>query len=115
MAVPLGDGIMSETFTRWLIRILFLIGYGWYFWLALENLLGILALATGTGGTLNLYGWVILITGVVAPVLVYAIATFVTRKKSNGMTFLVFALGLSLLAVLFINMLAISNLGASPA
>ncbi|MBX3311479.1 MAG: hypothetical protein KF916_01065 [Microbacteriaceae bacterium] len=104
---------MKTKLQTWLIPALFFIGYGWYLWLALANLFGVLALAAWSGGSLNLYAWVVLISGVVAPLAVFIFATIVTRKKSALMTVLVFTLGLSILAVLWLDMVAIANLGAT--
>jgi hypothetical protein len=104
---------MKTKLQAWLIPVLFFIGYAWYLWLALANLFGVLALAAWSGGSLNLYAWVILISGVVAPLAVFVFATIVTRKKSALTTVLIFALGLSILAVLWIDMVAIANLAST--
>ena len=101
---------MKSRLLTWLIPILFSIGYLWYFWLALANMFAILGLAAWAGGSLNLYAWVILLSGVVAPLAVFVLATIVTKKKPALTTVLVFALGLCLLAVLWIDMVAIANL-----
>ncbi len=116
MAILLGNRAMNtkkSALLTWLIPLLFLIAYGWYFWLALSNLLGILAYADWAGGQLNLYAWIILLSGLLAPVAVFLVVTIVTWRKALGLTLLVFAMGLSLLAVLWVDMLAIAQLGGT--
>jgi hypothetical protein len=85
------------------IAIFFGLFYAYSAWSGLGNLIGLNAAAAGLDTTLNGFGWGLLLTGVLAPVLVFGIAFWLGRRREAGPQALLLLAGLCLVSALSLD------------
>jgi polyferredoxin len=66
------------------IAIIFGLFYAYSVWSGLGNLIGLNSAAQALDTTLNGFGWGLLLTGVLAPVLVFGLAFWLGRRREAG-------------------------------
>lgn len=74
--------------------------YAYDIWAAVGNLVGLNQVAQRLSTQLNGFGWTLLIAGVLAPAVVYAIAFWLGRNRGAGVLGLYLLVGLCLVAAL---------------
>jgi hypothetical protein len=85
------------------IAILFGLFYAYTAWSGLGNLIGLNAAAAALDTTLNGFGWGLLLTGVLAPVLVFGLAFWLGRRREAGPQALLLLAGLCLVSALSLD------------
>ncbi|MCU1447037.1 bacitracin resistance protein [Cryobacterium sp.] len=85
------------------IAILFGLFYAYSAWSGLENLIGLSSIAQGLDTSLNGFGWGLLLTGVLAPIVVFAIAFWLGRRREAGPQALMLLAGLCLVSALSLD------------
>jgi hypothetical protein len=85
------------------VAILFGLFYAYSAWSGLGNLLGLNAAAEALDTTLNGFGWGLLLTGVLAPVLVFGLAFWLGRRREVGPQALLLLAGLCLVSALSLD------------
>lgn len=93
------------------IAVVFGLFYAYDAWEAVGNLVGLYLQAQSLDTRLSGFGWGVLLAGIVLPVLVYAIAFWLGRKRSFGVQALLFLAGLAFVAVLSLDMFVLFGLG----
>ena len=88
---------------RWAILGFFGLLFAYDVWEAIGNFIGIYAQGLPFGMVLTASGWVILLLAVVAPIILYVLATVLTRKKSAGVALAIFVIGLTVSAVISLD------------
>lgn len=95
---------------RWLlltIAAFFALFYAYDIWEAIGNLVGLNLQAQSLDTQLSVFGWAVLIVGVLLPVVVYAIAYRLGRNRAFGVQALTLLVGLCAVAAISINMAAV--------
>ena len=90
-------------FIRWLILGLFGLLFAYDVWEAVSNFIGIYTQGLPFGLVLTVWGWVFLLFAVVAPIILFVLATVFSRKTSGGIAFVMFALALMVSAVITLD------------
>jgi hypothetical protein len=85
------------------IAILFGLFYAYSAWSGLGNLIGLNDTAQGLDTTLSGFGWGLLLTGVLAPLLVFAVAFWLGRRREAGPQALLLLAGLCLVSALSLD------------
>jgi hypothetical protein len=85
------------------VAILFGLFYAYSAWSGLGNLIGLNRAAELLDTTLSGFGWGLLLTGVIAPVLVFAIAFWLGRRREIGPQALLLLAGLALVSALSLD------------
>ena len=85
------------------IAIFFGLFYAYSAWSGLGNLIGLNSAAQDLDTTLNGFGWGLLLTGVLAPVLVFALAFWLGRRREAGPQALLLLAGLCLVSALSLD------------
>jgi hypothetical protein len=85
------------------VAILFGLFYAYSAWAGLGNLIGLNRAAELLDTTLSGFGWGLLLTGVLAPVLVFAIAFWLGRRREIGPQALLLLAGLALVSALSLD------------
>lgn len=92
---------------RSVIRGVILVFFGLLFaydvWEAIGNFIGIYSQGLPFGLVLTVSGWVILLLAVFAPIILFVVATVFTRNKSAGFSLAVFVMGLTVSAVISLD------------
>lgn len=99
---------------RWLsviIAVLFGLFFVYDMWEAIGNLVGLNLTATSLDTQLSGFGWTVLIFAVLMPLLVFAVAFWIGRRRSAGAQAVLYFAGLCLVAVLSIDILVMFGLG----
>lgn len=109
------DSPLARTRTpRWItiaLAVLFGLFYVYDVWEAIGNLVGLTLTAQSLDTQLSGFGWTVLIFAVLMPLLVFAIAFVIGRRRSAGVQAVIFFVGLCLVAVLSIDILVMFGLG----
>lgn len=85
------------------VAILFGLFYAYSAWAGLGNLIGLNDAAGRLDTTLSGFGWGLLLTGVLAPVVVFAIAFWLGRRREIGPQILLLLTGLALVSALSLD------------
>jgi hypothetical protein len=85
------------------IAILFGLFYAYSAWSGLGNLIGLNSAAQDLGTTLNGFGWGVLLTGVLAPIVVFGLAFWLGRRREAGPQALILLAGLCLVSALSLD------------
>jgi hypothetical protein len=85
------------------IAILFGLFYAYSAWSGLGNLFGLNNAAQGLDTTLSGFGWGLLLTGVLAPIVVFGIAFWLGRRREAGPQALLLLAGLALVSALSLD------------
>jgi hypothetical protein len=85
------------------IAILFGLFYAYSAWSGLGNLIGLNNAAQALDTTLNGFGWGLLLTGVLAPLVVFGLAFWLGRKREAGPQALLLLAGLCLVSAISLN------------
>ena len=85
------------------IAILFGLFYAYNAWSGLGNLIGLNNAAQGLDTTLSGFGWGVLLTGVLAPIVVFGIAFWLGRRREAGPQALLLLAGLALVSALSLD------------
>ncbi|MDH6236378.1 hypothetical protein [Cryobacterium sp. CG_9.6] len=117
-------GVVSESNTaasasrrrapRWItltLAIIFGLFYAYDVWEAVGNLVGVSLNAQSLDTTLNGLGWTVLIWGIVMPVLVFAAAFWLGRRRSIAVQVLLYLVGLATAAALALDLFVLFSVG----
>jgi len=85
------------------IAILFGFFYAYSAWSGLGNLIGLNSAAEQLDTTLNGFGWGLLLTGVLAPIVVFGIAFWLGRRREAGPQALLLLAGLALVSAISLD------------
>ena len=85
------------------IAILFGLFYAYSAWSGLGNLIGLNSAAQDLDTTLNGFGWGLLLTGVLAPIVVFGLAFWLGRRREAGPQALLLLAGLCLVSALSLD------------
>ena len=92
------------------------IGFGLFFaydaWEAVGNLIGMAGIATALETTITGLGWVVLIAAILLPVVLFAAAFLLGRRRTAVMQAALYLTGLAVSAVLYLDILLMFGLGA---
>jgi hypothetical protein len=88
----------------------FALVFAYAVWNAIGNLVAAVGAAAGTGLRLNALGWFIWIFAAIFPVIVYAVAFVIARRRRAATALLVFLSGLALVAVFWLDVVAYTAL-----
>jgi hypothetical protein len=111
---PAGDARAGAT-PLWLavaIAVFFGLFYAYDAWEAVGNLVGLNAAAGQLGTTLSGFGWGVLIVGILMPILVFALAFWLGRRRKAGVQALLFFAGLCVSAVLSLDIFVLFGAGS---
>ncbi|MET1015440.1 MAG: hypothetical protein ABWX76_01395 [Leifsonia flava] len=100
---------------RWLtltLAILFGLLFAYDVWEAVGNLAGVSIIASGLETSINAVGWVVLILGILLPVVVFALAFLLGRKRDVLSQVLLYLAGLGAVAAVSLSLLALFGVGA---
>jgi hypothetical protein len=86
-----------------IIAILFGLFYAYAAWSGLGNLIGLNNAAQALDTTLNGFGWGVLLTGVLAPIVVFGLAFWLGRRREAGPQALILLAGLCFVSALALN------------
>jgi hypothetical protein len=92
-----------SAFIRWVILGIFGLLFAYDVWEAIGNFIGIYTQGLPFGLVLTVLGWVILLLAVCAPIILYVLATVLTRKKSVGLSLAVFVICLAVSAAISLD------------
>ena len=81
-------------------------------WEAVGNLVGVTVVASGLGTTINALGWVVLLFGILLPILVFALAYLLGRRRNPLSQVLLYLAGLGTVAAVSLSLLAVFGLGS---
>lgn len=90
---------MMRRVIRWLILGLFGLLFAYDVWEAVSNFIGIYAQGLPFGLVLTVSGWIFLLFAVVAPIILFVLATIFSRKTSAVAGLVIFTLALMVSAV----------------
>ncbi|MGY4857399.1 bacitracin resistance protein [Cryobacterium sp. AP23] len=85
------------------IAILFGLFYAYSAWSGLGNLIGLNTAAAALDTSLSGFGWGLLLTGVLAPLVVFGIAFWLGRRREAGPQALMLLAGLCLISALSLD------------
>jgi hypothetical protein len=85
------------------VAILFGLFYAYVAWSGVGNLVGVSTMAQGLDTTLSGFGWGVLLVGVLAPVVVFAVAFWLGRRREVGPQALILLAGLCLVSALSLD------------
>ena len=85
------------------IAILFGLFYAYSAWSGLGNLIGLNTAAAALDTSLSGFGWGLLLTGVLAPLVVFGIAFWLGRRREAGPQVLMLLAGLCLISALSLD------------
>ena len=92
------------------------IAFGLFFaydaWEAVGNLIGMAGIATALETTITGLGWVVLIAAILSPVVLFAAAFLLGRRRTAVMQAALYLTGLAVSAVLYLDILLMFGLGA---
>jgi hypothetical protein len=88
------------------LAILFGLFYAYDVFEALGNLLGISDFANGLDASINGFGWVLLVLGLVLPIAIFATAFTLARQRGPLVQVAFYAVGLGLSAALSLDIIA---------
>ncbi|MCU1442140.1 MAG: hypothetical protein JWQ59_290 [Cryobacterium sp.] len=114
-ASPSTGTTRTDSTPLWLavtIAVFFGLFFAYDAWEAVGNLLGLNAAAGQLGTTLSGFGWGVLILGILLPILVFALAFWLGRRRRAGVQALLFFVGLCLSAVLSLDIFVMFGLGS---
>ena len=100
---------------RWLtltLAILFGLFFAYDVWEAVGNLAGVSIVASGLETSINALGWVVLIVGILLPVVVFAAAYWLGRRRDPLAQLLLYLAGLGVVAALSLSLLALFGIGS---
>jgi hypothetical protein len=105
------DRASGPFWLRIVTAVVFALLYAYDVWEAIGNLVGLNLQAQSLDTSLSGFGWAVLIAGIVLPVLVYAIAFWLGRRRHAGVLALLLLAGLALDAALSLDMFVLLGLG----
>ncbi|MET0934197.1 MAG: hypothetical protein ABWX56_10810 [Mycetocola sp.] len=94
------------------LAIVFGLLFAYDVWEAVGNLVGVNVVASGLGTTINAVGWVVLILGILLPVLVFALAYWLGRRRDLLAQVLLYLAGLGTVAAVSLSLLALFGIGS---
>jgi len=98
---------------RWLLLTI-AVGFGLFYaydvWEAVGNLVGLNELAQSLDTQLSGFGWAVLISGVLLPGVVYAVAYRLGRNRAFGVQALTLLVGLCAVAVISLDIVVVFSL-----
>jgi hypothetical protein len=102
--------------TPFWLEITLAIAFGLFFaydaWEAVGNLVGVADLAGTLETSISGLGWVVLITAILLPVLLFAAAFLLGRRRSAVMQAALYLTGLAISALLYLDILLMFGVGA---
>ncbi|QIK62449.1 DUF3422 domain-containing protein [Leucobacter viscericola] len=96
---------MVKVVSAWVVGFLLAVLYLYAATAAIGNLIGMSGLAGALGTGLSAVGWIWLITGIVMPVVLLSLALILGRKRKAGIRILLLAVGITVVAVLQIDLM----------
>lgn len=96
---------MVRIVTAWVAGVLLAVLYVYAAIAAVGNILGMIGLAGALGTGLSASGWLWLTLGVLIPVLVFALALLLSRRRGPWTRILLLAAGIAVVAVLQIDVM----------
>ncbi|MWB99911.1 bacitracin resistance protein [Agromyces seonyuensis] len=111
---PVADPVPAAPFRpTWLvlaISILFGLFFAWDAWEAVGNFLSITQYyVDGLGGTITVLGWFVYLGSILLPIVIFAAALWLTRRRSVWQLAVVMFAGLCLSAALWLDIIARAN------
>lgn len=94
---------MMGKILRWLTVGIFGLFFAFDVWEAVGNFVGIYSQGLLLGLVLTGWGWLLLLLGVFAPIIVFVLAMNFTRKMSAAKSFAIFAIALMVSAVIALD------------
>lgn len=102
--------------TPFWVEVALAIAFGLFFaydaWEAVGNLVGIAAVASTLGTAITGLGWVVLIAAILLPVLLFAVAFLVGRRRPAVVQAALYLTGLAVSAALYLDILLMFGPGA---
>ena len=96
-----------EFWAKLAVILAFALYYIWDVFEAVSNLIGVLLYAATLGGQLNSFAWLVLITGILLPIVFFAAAVVVARKRTKGPTALILFVGIAAVSTLSLSLEAL--------
>lgn len=93
------------------VAVIFGLFYAYDVWEAIGNLVGLSLAAQNLDTRLSGYGLTVLIGGILLPLVVYAVAFWLGRRRGIGVRALLLFVGLCLVAALSLDIYALFGLG----
>lgn len=98
------------------LEVALAIAFGLFFaydaWEAVGNLVGITTLATTLGTSITGLGWVVLVAAILLPILLFAIAFLLGRRRTAVVQVALYLTGLAVSAALYLDILLLFGPGA---
>lgn len=94
------------------LAIVFGLLFAYDVWEAVGNLVGVNVVASGLETSINALGWVVLISGILLPVLVFALAYRLGRRRDPLAQVLLYLAGLGTVAAVSLSLLALFGIGS---
>ena len=94
---------MMRTLARWLTVGVFGLFFAFDVWEAVGNFIGIYSQGLLLGLVLTGWGWLFLLLGIFAPIIVFVLAMIFTRKMSAARSLALFAVALTVSAVISLD------------
>lgn len=102
--------------TPFWLELVLAIAFGLFFaydaWEAVGNLVGMAGVASALGTTISPTGWVVLISAILLPVVLFAVAFLIGRRRSAVIQAALYLAGLAVSAALYLDILLMFGPGA---
>ncbi|TDW31144.1 hypothetical protein [Cryobacterium psychrophilum] len=99
---------------RWLglsLAIIFGLVYAYDVWEAIGNIVGVSLAAQSLDTTLSGFGWLVLVWGIAMPVVVFALAFWIGRRRTAVIQALLYLAGLAVVAALALDLFVLFGVG----
>ena len=99
---------MKVTQTRsvgaWILAAVFALLFAYDVWEGIGNFVGVMAQSLSLGISLSAFGWFAVVFGILAPLVIFFAALWVTRKRSLLPAFVIYVVALSISAVIGVDL-----------
>jgi hypothetical protein len=99
---------MNEKLTRsvgaWILAAVFALLFAYDAWEGIGNFVGVMSQSLTLGIALSTFGWFAVIFGIIAPVVLFFGALWVTRKQSLAPALVIYIVALSISAVVGVDL-----------
>lgn len=95
--------------TGWIIVAIFALFFAYDVWEGIGNFFGVLSQSFSLGIGLSVFGWCAIILGILAPLVLFFLALWVSRKQKLLPSFVIFIVALSVSAVIGVDLVLGTN------
>jgi len=95
---------LKRSIAAWILAAVFALLFAYDVWEGIGNFVGVMSQSLTLGIGLSPFGWFAVILGIIAPVILFFGALWVTRKLSFAPSFVIYIVALSLSAIVGVDL-----------